>query len=260
LTAPQVFYRIFLALQHRFRAVNEHGLHSPFVFDWYRAVYRGHLPQGLIQSDRELKNILLSDHTAFQVKDFGAGGYRLKTVSRVAKREELPDRWRHRLAKIVEQQGPGKLLELGTSLGLSTLLMARVCPEAAIYTVEGDPATAAKARALFEIQGRSDIRLFEMTIEDFLEQKLSSIGELDLVFIDANHRLEPTLKYAEALIPQLSSGGMLILDDINWSEEMQEAWKQVRRKTDFELSLDLGRMGVLIRRKGMLKQQFCLRG
>lgn len=260
MTPAQALNRAFLYLQHRLHAVNEHSLHSPFLFNWYLSVVKGSLPYRLTERDQQVKHALLRDHAVFTVKDFGAGGYKKKSVSEIIRREELPDHWRHLLARMMAHHQPVRVLELGTSLGLTTLLFAASCPEARICTVEGDAATAAKARHLFAQQGRADIELLEMPIEEFLKSRWLSQNPPDFVFVDANHRYAPTVAYVEAISPFLGLEAVLVLDDINWSMEMHKAWNKLRQRHDFQLSLDLGRMGVLMKKKGILKQHFRLRG
>ncbi len=213
----------------------------------------------LVKKDRQRREILLQDRGPFRVQDFGAGGYRLKSTKIILQREELPELWRERMAMMMAFHRPAVMLELGPSLGLSTLLMADVCPNTKIYTLEGDQETALRARKLFEQEGKTNIQLFHTTIEAFLHSGLHHLPELDFVFLDANHRLEPTLAYVEALIPRLSEYAVLVLDDIHWSPGMQAAWDIISKYDVFDLSLDLGRMGVLMKRKGMNRQHFFLR-
>ena len=63
----------------------------------------------------------------------------------------------------------------------------------------------------------SPARLFQM--------KISKPG---LVFIDGNHRKEPVIKYFNQMAEISDSKTVIIIDDINYSKEMAEAWDEIK--------------------------------
>ena len=83
---------------------------------------------------------------------------------------------------------------------------------------------------------------------------------LDFIFIDGNHRKEPTLLYFEQILPVTNNDTIIVFDDIHWSEEMEQAWKQIKRYPQVRGTIDLFFIGiVLLRNEFKEKQHFSIR-
>ena len=81
----------------------------------------------------------------------------------------------------------------------------------------------------------------------------------DLVFMDGHHNKEATLNYFEALLPQLHSNSIVILDDINWSRGMQEAWAAVKAHPQVTVTIDTFFWGLVFFRHEQAKEHFTIR-
>ena len=53
------------------------------------------------------------------------------------------------LSNMAAEFGKPLIIELGTSLGISTMYLAASCPDTTVCTIEGCPSTAAIAQAEF---------------------------------------------------------------------------------------------------------------
>lgn len=137
------------------------------------------------------------------------------------------------------------IVEFGTSLGISTSYLAAGAPEGIIHAVEGDPQIAAKANSLFSQLGINNIHLYVQSFEQFIEATLPQLEKVDLFFIDGNHRKESLLHYYDALKPHYHPGTIIIVDDIYWSDEMQEGWKALINKQEITQSVDCFHFGLL---------------
>ena len=73
-----------------------------------------------------------------------------------------------------------------------------------------------------------------------------SNNNFDIIFIDGNHKKDPTIQYFSELQPWLSSKAIIIFDDINWNSEMQEAWHIVKSYKNVTYSIDMFKFGLLI--------------
>ena len=78
----------------------------------------------------------------------------------------------------------------------------------------------------------------------------------DYVFLDGNHQYQPTIDYVNQLLPVIPENSILILDDINWSDEMRKAWREVVEKEEVTVSLDLFYMGVCFIKRQQAKEHF----
>jgi predicted O-methyltransferase YrrM len=89
---------------------------------------------------------------------------------------------------------------------------------------------------------------------------LLRVSNIDLLYIDGNHRYEPTIRYFEEAWPHLNEYSVVVFDDIHWSSEMEKAWHQVIKDPRITLSIDLFFIGLVFFRKDFkVKQDFSIR-
>ncbi|TAG31966.1 MAG: class I SAM-dependent methyltransferase [Sphingobacteriia bacterium] len=241
-----------------------HGMHSPFVYELITAVLnddRFFYRYDLIEAQRAE---MLHNKTLIVLEDFGAGS-RLKqrserTVSAIAKSSLKPKKYSQLLFRLVNHFGPENILELGTSLGITSSYLASARPEARVITMEGSAAVAAIASKHFNYIGLNNIEQVIGNFDETLAPILSKLDRLDFIFIDGNHRYEPTMRYFEQVLEKCHENTLIIFDDIHWSAEMERAWEQVKVHTSVTLTIDLFFVGlVFFRKEQKAKQHFTVR-
>jgi predicted O-methyltransferase YrrM len=133
--------------------------------------------------------------------------------------------------------------ELGTSAGLGAAYLYSLS-HAEIHTVEGRQEIFEIAEETKSKLGISSMQCYCGLFEEQMEN-LEMHGLFDLVFIDGNHKAEPSKLYVNWAKQHLTESGLIILDDIYWSKEMTQAWEDIRSQTDVKLSLDFYHFGVI---------------
>ncbi|TAD89006.1 MAG: class I SAM-dependent methyltransferase, partial [Bacteroidetes bacterium] len=128
-----------------------------------------------------------------------------------------------------------------------------------IHTFEGCPETAEIAQKNFKILDVDNIKIHVGNIDKTLPALLPKVGKVDVAYLDANHQYEPTLRYFSQILPAMSEEGLLIFDDIHWSEGMQRAWQEVVAHPEVSLSVDLFAFGLAFVSKKYSKEHFVLR-
>ena len=250
------------------KAKNERSLLSPFVYQLYTLVIQANQEYYAFSELENLRQELISDRTQLQITDFGAGSKHFtsnstnkKSISEITRYSSLTPKKAQLLFKLVDYFKPKTILELGTSLGISTLFMALAADnaETQIITFEGCPQIAEKAKENFEELEQENIEIIIGNIDKTLPKSLPSFPLLDFVFLDANHRYEPTLNYFNQILEKCHEDTILILDDIHWSEEMEKAWKEIIKNEKVTLSIDLFQVGLIFLRKEESKQHFELK-
>ena len=241
-----------------------HGMHSPFVFELIDDVLNDKRSFYAYENIEGLRQALLSDQRILQIEDFGAGSRTIKentrTVATIAKSSLKPPKYSQLLFRIVDHYQPKNILELGTSLGLTTAYLAAAKSDAKVITMEGSSAVAAIANENFTKLKLNNIELKEGNFDDILPDVLSVLPTVDLAFIDGNHRYQPTVNYFERLLAKSNNYSILILDDIHWSKEMEEAWQYVQQHAAVTMTIDLFFIGiVLLRNEFKIKQHFSVR-
>ncbi|GGB21773.1 O-methyltransferase [Puia dinghuensis] len=240
-----------------------HGIHSPFVFDFVIKVLndRHHYPA--YDAVEGLRRRLRHDQTPLEVNDLGAGSAYPVTINRtiadIARRAAKPPRLGQMLYRVARHYQPATILELGTSLGLSTAYMAAAAPAATVNTIEGAPAIADAARRnLHSLNLAATVHTGPF--DEVLPNLLPTLPPIALAFIDGNHRLDPTLRYFNLLLPRASRSSVLIFDDIHWSAEMEAAWSAIKSDPRVYLTIDLFFLGfVFLREEFKVKQDFVIR-
>jgi predicted O-methyltransferase YrrM len=238
-----------------------HGIHSPFVYDFIRKVLLDKRKFYAYDAIENCRKELLKDKRVLLVEDFGAGSRKRKsnqrTVSEIAHSSLKPKRFSQLLFRIVNYYQPREILELGTSLGITSSYLASAKENSKVYTMEGSPEIAAIARSNFEKLKLENIFILTGNFDETLPRFLASQEKVDFIFIDGNHRLEPTLRYFEMLIQKTNEDSIMIFDDIHWSEEMEMAWKQIQLHPKVSVTIDLFFIGlVFFRVENKVKQHF----
>lgn len=246
------------------RSGNAHGLHSPFVFGLYTTVIRhdGHF--AAYEALEARRHELLQSRESILVRDFGAGSHtsagQVRRVADIARVAAKPPRLAQLLFRLVNHFQPCTILELGTSLGLTTAYLAAAHTQHQVVTFEGCPATAAVARATFAALHLQNIELREGNLDATLAPTLSALPNLvDFAFFDGNHRCEPTLRYFELCLTKAHENSVFVLDDIHWSAEMERAWEAIKAHPQVVLTIDLFHVGLVFFRRNQPKQHFLLR-
>ncbi|MEO5783563.1 MAG: class I SAM-dependent methyltransferase, partial [Ginsengibacter sp.] len=164
------------------------------------------------------------------------------------------------LFRIVQYYKPHNIVELGTSLGITTAYIASANKTSEVFTLEGAKNIAAIAQQNFEKIGVQNIKQIQGNFDDTLPHLLSQIQKIDLAYVDGNHRKKPTLNYFNQLFEKSNDQFILIFDDIHWSEEMEEAWKEIQQHNDVTLTIDLFFIGLVFFKKDFkAKQHFIIR-
>jgi predicted O-methyltransferase YrrM len=253
-------------LHYYFTASNGkgHGVHSPFVFEFITRVLNDDSHFYAYDQVEALRRQLLANSGVLEVEDFGAGSAiqntRRRTIARIAMHAAKSRKFSQLLFRIVNYYKPATILELGTSLGISTSYMALANPAAHIITGEGSKAIAEQAAANFRQLSLPSIELVPGNFDHTLPRILEQHPVIDLAFIDGNHRLEPTLRYFEQLLPHITDNTIIILDDIHWSAGMEQAWQRVKEHPAVMLTIDLFFIGLVFFRKDFkVKQYFSIR-
>ncbi len=252
-------------LRYLLRAGNRHAVHSPFVFDLYTLVIdiRDAHPDyiGL----KSLRKSLSASRQTIEVLDLGAGSRtgksRIRSLGAIARNVEKPEKFGKLFHRLVRYFKPAVVLELGTSLGLTTLYFSKAAPDARIFTLEGCPQTAEVASANFIDQKADNIEVVVGNIDKTLATTLERLdgAALDMVFFDANHRYEPTMRYFRQCLAHAHENSVFILDDIYWSEEMTRAWEEIKADPAVCVTLDLFWIGIIFFRKSQARENFTLR-
>jgi predicted O-methyltransferase YrrM len=241
-----------------------HGTHSPFIYHFITQVLndKQHYPE--YDKVESLRQQLLKDQTILTIQDFGAGSSITKTnqrtIASIAKNAAKPKKFGQLLFRMIKTYQPKNIVELGTSLGITTLYLSLAKPDAKLFTMEGASEVADIAVSNFKKAGANNITLRQGNFDNTLSSVIHELSSVDFAFIDGNHRRLPTENYFAQLLPAIHNDSILVFDDIHWSPEMEQAWQTIRQHPSVRCTIDLFFIGiVLFRAEFKEKQHFSIR-
>ena len=196
------------------------------------------------------------------VTDFGAlsnENQSRRSIQGIAKKSLKPKRQAQILYRICNYFNPSVIIELGTSLGITSLYLSRCSNEVKVFTFEGGPNIIERAKLNLKEYGSENIEIIEGNIDDSLPQFLSDSPSIDVAFIDGNHQKKPTLSYFKQLKKKAHNDTLFILDDIHWSKGMEQAWEEIKEMESVSLTVDCFHFGLVFIKKELSKQEMTIR-
>jgi predicted O-methyltransferase YrrM len=265
MNAGLIFFRIARYLKYIIMSQNRkgHGIHSPFVFDLVTRVFGNKTDASVVYNIEKARKKLIKDKGSIWVTDLGSGSDdgrpKQKKVADIARHSAVPEKYGVLLSNMAARFGSPLIIEFGTSFGISTMYLASAAGDTPVLTMEGCRETADIATGNFRNGGFGNIRLNVGSFEDNLPKILDMGVEPGLIFIDGNHRKDAVLDYFEKLAEISGNDTVIILDDINYSPEMEEAWHMIRSHEKVTITVDIFRMGIVFFREGAGKARYMIR-
>jgi predicted O-methyltransferase YrrM len=251
-------------LDYKLKAKNEHSIHSPFVFELYCNAIKNDSLYYVFNDLKKLRHGLEADNTVLTIEDLGAGSKHFKDgkrkVSDIAKHGITSEKNSRLLFRLVEYFHPENIVELGTSLGVNTLYLASPSLKSKVTTLEGSKSLCEFAGNLFRQRKQKNIEVVEGNFDKTFAEVIKKIKRLDFLFIDGNHKKNPTLNYFETALQKIHNDSVFVMDDIYWSEEMESAWQEIKKHPRVTLTIDLFQFGIVFfRSEHKVKEHFVLR-
>ncbi len=226
-----------------------HGIHSPFVYDLSENVFYNKNSFYEFEHLQSIRNELEQNQSVIEINDLGAGSLILKdkkrSIQSIAKYGISSKKKAEFLFRLVNYLNCKNIIELGTSLGLTSLYLARAGKGVNLYTIEGDKNMHTLACELFKKNNVKNIKAICADFDTALPKLLNEIGDLSMLYIDGNHRKKTTIQYAHWAMEKSDNQTVIVLDDIYWNKEMKEAWNEIYLNKKVKLSIDCYHFGLL---------------
>ena len=272
------FYRICSWLKHYLTAWNTggEGVHSPYLFEWVRMVMSDKHTYYVWEDIEAIREDMLRDQQVVTFVDYGSGKGQTgdkangeRRVMDIAKRSLAQKKYAQMLYRLVNWLGASRslefgglhVLELGTSLGVTTAYLAAVDSRNRVVTCEGCAEVAAVAMRNWDRLGLKNVecRVGELT-SDSLQQVVDSLqGKIDVAFVDANHTYAGTREYFNVLAGKVHDKSVIVVDDIHYNAEMEQAWKEICADERVTSTIDLYQMGMVFFDRHYWRRNYIMR-
>ena len=287
-------YRAKSWLRHQLTAWNTggEGVHSPYLFEWVRMVMMDKNSFYIWGEIERCREKMLRDERELEFVDYGSAiksrslengseavcrlEFRdMRRVCDIARRSLAKRKYAQMLSRLVNwlgashslENGSGTayslefrgltIVELGTSLGVTTAYMAAMDSRNRVVTFEGCEAVANMARENWKALNINNIECRVGEID--VEQLTRDIEHLDVAFIDANHTCVSTCEYFDVLAGKVREKSVIVVDDIHYSDEMEKAWKAICADERVTSTIDLYQMGLVFFDKHYWKRNYTMR-
>lgn len=241
-----------------------HGIHSPFVYQFVTQVLNKNNTPSNVDAIENRRALLKTNKSVIDIVDLGAGSRqsvnKKRAIGEIAKNALKQKKMSQLLYRMGVYFKPSHILEMGTSLGITSSYLAMSMPDSQFVTMEGSASIAQEAMTTFKQLNLKNVIIKEGDFLANLPSYLNSISSVGMVYIDGNHRYIPTMQYFNLLLEKVNEHSILIFDDIYWSAEMELAWEEIKKNDAVTLTIDLFHIGIVFfRKENKQKEHFTIR-
>ncbi len=254
-------YQIIAYIKFLFRSTNQHGVHSPFIYDFVTKCLYDKSKHSAYSDLFNYRKILKSTKIKLDIIDLGEGSKVLdsnqRAVSKMVNVSSSSKKESRLLFRVSQYFKFNNVLELGSSLGIGTYAFALGNPKSKITTIEGCPNTSDYTKSNFKKLQVENVNFLK---GDFTNV-ISTLNDVsfDCIYFDGHHNKEATIKYFESLLTKIQNDSIFIFDDMYWSKGMTEAWKYIKAHKAVTVTLDCFHLGFVFFRKEQAKEHFKIR-
>jgi predicted O-methyltransferase YrrM len=162
----------------------------------------------------------------------------------------IPRHWGRFLSRLVAELAPSSCVEMGVGFGMSG------CYQAAALEVQGRGRLTCldQEESLVEIARES---FAELGLDHRIDLHMGPIGQtlapaaervapIEYAYIDAEHTEAATVQNFEVILPHLTPGAVVVVDDIMLGDEMTRAWDRISGHRRASFALSLRRLGLVV--------------
>lgn len=254
-------YQIKQYIKFLFKATNQHGVHSPFVYQFVTKCLYDKKKYDAYKDLQNYRKALKNSKVKLEIIDLGEGSKTLdnnvRKVSQMVSTSSSSKKEARLLYRVAKYFKLSSVLELGTSLGMGTYALALANHNSKITTIEGCKNTSNFTESQFK---SLNVKNVNFNIGAFASEiKKLDQTHFDCIYFDGHHNKEATIKYFETLLPKVHNDSIFIFDDIYWSKEMTEAWEYIKAHNTVTVTVDCFHLGFVFFRKEQAKEHFKIR-
>ena len=262
---------------YRLRAINEHGVHSPFVYDLLTNVIYNrnryycfkkikNVREQFLQSKKTIcinetywDTLSGSNNECISACSKGKTNTIEKKAWQLAKQITIPPVYSQLLFRLTNHFQPSKIIELGTSLGFHTAYLAAAGSEIDVITLEENKEIADIIKQNYKQLKLKNIEQKTGRIDTVLAEVLTGCPTLNFVLFNGNHCKQETLNHFHLCLEKANDASIFVFEGMNTSPEMKKAWNEIKNNALVTVTLDLFYLKIVFFRKEQVKQHFLIK-
>ncbi len=228
-------------LIYKLKSTNEHGVHSPFVFDLVTNVIYNNTAYYSYKKVENFREHLLSSEKAAE----------LIHRQNEAKYSQL-------LFRLVNCFQPKMVLEIGASLGIDTAYLASANSKTKVISIDEHGVVNHPPKDYFKELKLKNVERVVGNIHETLPQLLRQQGQLDFVYLNTSGK-ENVLNWFYQCLAKANESSLFVLSNMYDTDDMKDAWTEIKNNEQVQVTVDLFYLGLVFFRKEQVKQHFLIR-
>ncbi|WP_165154178.1 O-methyltransferase [Parabacteroides sp. ZJ-118] len=216
------------------------GVHSPFVFNLITKVIEEKCAYYSFYDIELLRKQLLQT----------------RPIGEIVKREAIRPKHGALLFRLTNYFKSRNILQIGTSMGLSTLYLTSYATGLGCVALENIPEFAAIARQAFAKEGRNPVDLRIGNYKNLLPKALIDINSLDFVFFNTLYEQHNNLWLFNECVKYAHNDTVFVIEGIKASRKMREFWEGICTCPEVTVTLDLYSLGIVLFNKKLHKRDY----
>lgn len=243
-------------LQYLFRSKHRrgYGIHSPSLFYLVSKIIEDDNSYYCFDKVESLRTFLIK--TNKEIPTEGEGGKR--KVKDLIKSQNFSPVYDQLLFRLVNHFKPRTVLEVGDTIGLSTLYLALSDSRRNIYSV-GDSAELSRFSCqLLKKNDIENVHLKHGVEKDNIRRILKEMAVVDFIYFGREVTSEKIRMVSNALGELVTSQTVVIMSDIYRTSEKEHVWGELKKHPRVRVALELFHYGILICNEELQKEEFNL--
>jgi len=199
-----------------------------------------------------IRKQLLQDTTPI---NYRKGKRKAYTVARAARDEAITPKQGALLFRLGNYFKVKNILQIGSSVGLSTLYLTSYSSQVNCIALEDRPGLAEVARTVYR-KRTSAIDLRVGKFEETLSIALQDMDKPDLVYFNINSPQDDIMGLFKQCAGSADSHSIFVVHGIKSNRNMRQCWKSMCTDPKVRVSMDLYHIGILFFNKKLYPQQY----
>jgi precorrin-6B methylase 2 len=236
-------YNYFL---YKLKSTNEHGVHSPFVFDLVTNVVYNNKDYYCYKTIEAQRKILLDSNTV-------VGSL---SVSELAKKMPA-EKYSKLLFRLVNYFQPNTVGLINDNLGVDTAYTASVSEHLKVYSLQGNKEFQKIITSNLKQLKLKNVTLLDEPKSVALPNLLKQLDTLDFVVIHQKTK-EEVLSVFYQYLEKANTSSVFVISNVGLPE-ISDAWEEIKNNNQVTVTIDLFYMGIVFLRKEQVKEHFLIR-
>lgn len=233
------------------------GVHSPFVYNLITKVIEEKCSYYCFYDIELVRRQLYYRETFFPWIDRRREKQPAKlAIGEIVRREAVGKKQGALLFRLANYFKPKHILQVGGSVGLSTLYLTAYSPDVACVVLENMPSLAAVAREVWKKGARVPIDLRVGPYNTLLSAALQQMERLDFVFFNRLEASDDREALVDACIEKACSETVIVMSGIQANPTMRAFWRSVCARPEVTVTLDLYTMGIVLFNRKLHKRDY----